>query len=170
MKLNALFDLIQGHQITDEELYITEGDIPVLTGKNEVKGYWNSTLVEKSNLPCITYPTKANSGEAYVQDRIFDANNTAVLIPKTEWQDKLNLQWVAYKLSNLFLRIATSKGGVSYLNKKIVEEVELEIPDKHVQDDEFRIHQELVSTEAQLQAILARIEVLKKKSIVLEGE
>ena len=167
MKLNSLFDIIQGHQITDAELYITEGGIPVLTGKNEVKGYWNSQLVEESDLPCITYPTKANSGEAYVQNRVFDANNTAGLIPKPEWRDQLNLHWVTYRLSSLFLGIATSKEGVSYLNKKIVEEVELEIPDKHVQDDELGIHQELVSTEAQLQAILARIEVITKKSIVL---
>lgn len=166
MKLNSLFDLIQGHQITDEELYITEGGIPVLTGKNEIKGYWNSQLVEESDLPCITYPTKANSGEAYVQNRIFDANNTAVLIPKPEWRDRLNLHWVAYRLSNLFLGIATSKEGVSYLNKKIVEEVELEIPDKQVQDDELRVYKELLSMETQLHDILAQIESLKKKSIV----
>ena len=166
MKLNSLFDIIQGHQITDEELYITGGDIPVLTGKNEVKGYWNEVLVEKSNLPCITYPSKANSGEAYVQDRIFDANNTAVLIPKPEWRDKLNLQWVAHRLSNVFLDIATSKEGVSYLNKKIVEEVELEILDKSVQNSELKVYQQLVSIEEQLQAILSRIGVLKKKLIV----
>lgn len=166
MKLNSLFDIIQGHQITDEELYMADGDIPVLTGKNEVKGYWNQALVEESNLPCITYPSKANSGEAYVQDQIFDANNTAVLIPKPEWRDKLNLQWVAYKLSNIFLDIATSKEGVSYLNKKIVEEFELEIPDKSVQDDEFKTYDKLLSMEAQLQDILDRIKVLKKKNIL----
>ena len=66
-----------------------------------------------------------------------------------------------------FLDIATSKEGVSYLNKEIVEEVELEIPDRSVQDDELKVYQELVSMEAQLQAILARITVLKKKPIVL---
>ena len=38
MTIDDLFDVIQGHQITDEELYKIEGDIPVLTGKNEIKG------------------------------------------------------------------------------------------------------------------------------------
>jgi len=46
MILGELFKVIQGHQITDEELYLTEGKIPVYTGKNEIKGYWNKEIIE----------------------------------------------------------------------------------------------------------------------------
>jgi hypothetical protein len=166
MKLNSLFEIVQGHQITDEELYVAEGNVPVITGKNEVKGYWNKSLVGAKDLPCITYPSKANSGEAYVQDKVFDANNTAVLIPKPEWRNKLNLHWVAFKLCNVFLDIATSKEGVSYLNKELVEEVDLEVPDKDVQKEELRVFQELTDMETHLEHILLKIRSLKKKTII----
>jgi hypothetical protein len=166
MKIKSMFDINQGHQITDEELYITLGDIPVLTGKNEVKGYWNKALVEQKDLPCITYPTKANSGEAFVQHSIFDANNTAVLIPKDEWRPKLNLEWVALKLSNVFLDIPTSKDGVNYLNRAIVEEVDLDVPDTDIQDEEFSHYKKLLALQTQIETILARIKQVKSKPLI----
>lgn len=71
--ISTYFDIIQGHQITDEELYKSEGNIPVYTGSNEIKGYWDKAIIEEDKLPCITYPTKGNKeGNAYVQYEIFD--------------------------------------------------------------------------------------------------
>lgn len=126
--IGEIFEIIQGHQITDEELYRLRGTIPVYTGKNELKGYWNSALVTSDNLPCITYPTKGNAGDAYIQTEIFDANNTAVLIPKKGWRKRLNLEWVVTRLKPLLLEVSTSKNGVSYLNKEIIERQVIIIP------------------------------------------
>src|SRR5688572_16337267 len=133
-KVKIIFDIIQGHQITDKELYYAEGKIPVLTGNNEIKGYWNQSIIEEDSLPCLTYPTKGNAGVVFVQEKIFDANNTAVLIPKDEWREKICLDWFRFKLPPLFLEAMTSKSGVSYLNREIVEEIDIEVPEKTKQE------------------------------------
>ncbi len=104
MKVGEAFKIIQGHQITDEELYNSFGDIPVRSGSNTIKGYWDKQIIAEDDLPCITYPTKGNSGEAFIQNDIFDANNTAVLIPLPEFRSRINLEWFAYKLSVSFLQ------------------------------------------------------------------
>lgn len=168
MKIKDIFKIIQGHQITDKELYQARGNYPVLTGRNEIKGFWNKTIIKKKDLPCITYPTKANSGEAYVQHKLFDANNTAVLLPFPEWRNKLNLEWMAFKLSNIFLEIATSKEGVSYLNKEIVEEEEVDIPEKPIQDREVKAFVKLLSIKTKSEEILNRIR--KIESVTFSNE
>ncbi len=146
-KVKSVFRITQGHQITDEEIYknFGRGNIPIYTSSNEIKGYWDRAIVTKEDLPCITYPTKANVGEAFVQYDVFDANNTAVLIPLPEWRPKIILEWVAIKLANIFLDIATSKEGVSYLNKEIVGDYEMNIPLKDIQGKQLKSYQDIRS-------------------------
>jgi len=164
--IETIFHINQGHQITDEELYITEGEIPVYTGNNEIKGYWNKTIVEKKDLPCLTYPTKANAGAVFIQEKIFDANNTAVLIPRKEWRDRIVLEWFKYKLPNLFLETMTSKGGVSYLNREIVEKIEIVVPDRSRQEKEAEIYAKLTDKRDKLSKILEQINQLLSKQVV----
>lgn len=164
MKIKSVFRVIQGHQITDEEIYRSfgRGNIPIFTASNEIKGYWDQSLVTEDNLPCITYPTKANAGEAFVHYQIFDANNTAALIPLPEWKEKIILEWAAFKLSGIFLDIATSKEGVSYLNKEIVEEYELNIPSTDVQARQLRCYQELKALKDKVDKVKTEIDKLLK--------
>lgn len=143
MKIKDIFRIIQGHQITDEEIYRSFGDIPIFTANNVIKGYWNKTIVTEEDLPCITYPTKAFSGETFVQYKIFDANNTAVLIPYPRWRKEIILEWASLKLANMFLKIPTSKQSVSYLNKEIVEECDLDIPSKEIQKKELEYYKKI---------------------------
>jgi len=169
MKIKDIFyPFIQGHQITDEELYKTQGDIPVLTGRNEIKGYWNQSIIKKEHLPCLTYPTKANAGNVYIQYEIFDANNTAVLVPKPEWKSKLNLEWFAFKLYHIFLDKQTSKEGVSYLNKEIIEDVEIEIPKKQFQEKELKSYKKLEIIKNQIELVKDEVKKVLQKSLVLE--
>jgi len=167
MKVKEMFDINQGHQITDEEIYNTEGIIPVITARNEIKGHWNKSIVVKDDIPCITYPTKANSGEAYVQYDIFDANNTAVLIPKKEWREKIFLEWFAYKLSKTFLKIATSKEGVNYLNREIVEEMDFDIPSIKDQKKEYQSVEKLIKIRNKLVIIFENVDSILNKEIVI---
>ena len=47
MKLQKIFDLNQGIQITDEEIYYAipnNGKIPIITAHNEIKGYWDNVV------------------------------------------------------------------------------------------------------------------------------
>lgn len=167
-RIGNIFNIIQGHQITDEVLYKTEGKIPVLTSRNEIKGYWNESIITEDQLPCITYPTKGNAGYAYVQTKIFDANNTAVLLLKKEWNGKINLNWFAIKLSHIFLQIPTSKDGVSYLNKDIVADFELEIPHISIQNREFEYLKDLEEKKEHLLKIVNRIDAILNKAIVYD--
>ena len=164
-KLNIIFDIIQGHQITDRELYYSECKIPVFTGNNEIKGHWNQSIIKESNLPCLTYPTKGNAGVAFVQENVFDANNTAVLIPKDEWREKIVLDWFRFKLPPLFLEAMTSKSGVSYLNKDIVKEIDIEIPKKDKQLREIQYYQKLEKMKKELEKILHKVDDLLAKGI-----
>lgn len=156
------------HQITDEELYRIKGDISVLTAKNKVKGYWNKKIVEEDDLPCITYPVKGFSGEVYIQEKIFDANNTAVLIPFPEWRDKIDLYWFSYKLRIMLLKVQINREGVSYLNKDMVEDLEINIPSKNIQKKEKKIFLELLSIQDKVDGILQKINKINFSPITIE--
>ena len=169
MNIGTYFTIIQGHQITDEELYQTEGDIPVYTGSNDIKGYWDKTLVEKKDLPCITYPTKGNKdGNVFVQYEIFDANNTAVLIPKKEWRSKINLEWFAIKLKHILQEIQTSKENVSYLNRDLIEPYYFEMPHIKIQNEELEPIKRLQEMRLKLLQALHRIDEILEKSITYD--
>ncbi len=171
MKLCEFLTIIQGHQITDEEIYLVDSsDIPIYTAKNNIKGYWNKSIVQKKDLPCLSYPTKANQGDVFLQDKSFDANNTAVLTVKDEFKSKVNLEWLLYKLRPLFLQFQTSKGGVSYLNKEIVNDIELFLPDIKIQLEEIDELRKLEYVKNKIDAIQSKITNLEKKHLVLEYE
>ena len=138
MKLSEFLTINQGHQITDEEIYLVDDSkFPIYTAKNTIKGYWNQSIIKQKDLPCLSYPTKANQGDIFLQDKLFDANNTAVLIIKEQYKTKVDLEWLLYKLRPLFLQFQTSKGGVSYLNKEIVNDIELFLPNIEIQLEEL---------------------------------
>lgn len=164
--LTTFFEINQGHQITDYELYYTEGEIPVYTGNNELKGHWNKSIVQANDLPCLSYPSKGNSGVVFAQQEIFDANNTAILIPKREWRNKIVLDWFRYKLPFIFLELMTSKEGVSYLNKEIVKKIEIFLPDKTEQEKEAVLFLKFEKLKLHLTSILNEIETILNKEVV----
>jgi len=171
MKIKDIFDINQGHQITDEEIYrdiINGGKVPIITANNEIKGLWNKTIVNPCDLPCLTYPTKANSGTCFLQKKIFDANNTAVLVPKKEWISKIDLNWFSFKLSKMFPKVATSKEGVNYLNREIVEELDIVFPGKNVQDKEYRRIEELTIVKGKIDSIREKIKRIKNLAVIAD--
>jgi hypothetical protein len=171
MKIKDIFYLNQGHQITDEEIYKdipNHGNVPIITANNEIKGFWGKSIVSREDLPCITYPSKANSGTCFVKYSIFDANNTAVLVPKEEFKDKVFLEWFAFKLSKLFLKIATSKEGVNYLNKEIVEELDISFPDKNVQIEQYKTISKLLNIRQRIIGSLEKIYLISNSEIIID--
>ena len=164
MIISNVFRIIQGHQITDEQIYnssLKTQKIPIITGGNKIKGYWDEAIVQNKDLPCISYPTKANAGEAYIQTSIFDANNTAVMILKEEWKNKVLLEWFILKLPNIFLQVQTSKEGVSYLNKQIVEDFEIKIPSIESQKKEIKIYERLINKKREFGKIKSKIDKIR---------
>lgn len=168
MILSNIFNVIQGHQITDYEIYMSEGTVPIYTGDNEIKGYWNKSIINRDKLPCLTYPSKAFSGNIYLQNDLFDANNTALLIPKKKWRDSINLEWFRYSLPRLFFGAMTSKEGVSYLNKDIVEKIDVEIPDPKIQQLEISYYKNLEHLKKKTKAIARQYEEILAKDLILD--
>lgn len=168
--LGNVFRIIQGHQITDEEIYKSYGSIPVYTGAGELKGFWDKALVEKDDLPCLTYATKAFDGTIVIRNEIFDANNTAVLIIKDEYKGIVILEWISIILRKIFLNIMTSKEGVSYLNREIVEAIEINIPDRKTQENLIVKHKAINERLNRTKEILRRCEALRNKFINIEYE
>lgn len=163
--IDNIFYVIQGHQITDEEIYKASGDIPIYTGPNQLKGFWNKSIVESSDLPCLTYATKAFDGTITVQNQIFDANNTAVLILKEKYKKYVLLEWAKIVLPNIFLELTTSKEGVSYLNKDIIKKIEISIPKVDIQEKIIKKREELLNKYSLADAILSKCKSLVDKSI-----
>ncbi len=168
MKIKELFDIMQGHQITNEEIYLHQGYIPIYTAGNEIKGYWDKSIIPKEKLPCLTYPTKANRGEVFIQNKEFDANNTAVLIPKTKYKKKIDLEWFIYKLRPEFLKVQTSKSGVSYLNKEIVMNLEIFLPKLSIQKEEKKYLLKLETLKKNIINILSKIKFIENKNLLIE--
>ena len=166
MKISDIFDIIQGHQITDEEIYNSQGKYPIYTGPNTIKGYWGNTIIQQEDLPCLTYATKAFDGTITIQTQLFDANNTAVLIPKPEYRDSIILEWFQYALVHYFHKVATSKDGVSYLNKEIVADIDIDMPIKEIQEEEILIYADLSRKLSCLHRIRRNIEEILHKDFL----
>ncbi|MBE6738049.1 MAG: hypothetical protein E7566_05315 [Ruminococcaceae bacterium] len=166
--LGNVFRIIQGHQITDEEIYKSYGSIPVYTGAGELKGFWDKALVGKDDLPCLTYATKAFDGTIVIRNEIFDANNTAVLILKDKYKEIVLLEWISVILPKIFLEIMTSKEGVSYLNREIVEAIEINIPDRKTQEDLIIKHKAINERLDHAKELLRRCKALMNKFINIE--
>ena len=170
-KIKDIFYINQGHQITDEEIYRTTGKIPIYTAGNTIKGYGNNTLVDINELPCLTYQTKGFSGTVTVQNEPFDANNTAALILKKEFKEQISLDYVAMILKNVLIEYTTADSGVSYLNKDIVQDIE--IPFRLTNDDKFDLEYQLkfVELNKKISNYKEKFEsILKKIDKILEYE
>lgn len=169
MKISEIFEINQGHQITDEEIYKSIGNIPIITGNNEIKGYWNKAIISEDNLPCITYPTKGFSGKLYIQKKLFDANNTAVLYYKKGMEKTVELEYVKNFLKYKFLEIMTSKENISYLNREIVENIDIEIPSPTIRKKIIDIYQKLENNIALIENQIELIHKLLSKQIIIEN-
>lgn len=163
--LGNIFKIIQGHQITDEEIYKSYGGFPVYTGSGDIKGYWDKSLVKKEDLPCLTYATKAFDGTITLRNEVFDANNTAVLILKEKYKGIILLEYLVLILPQIFLNLMTSKEGVSYLNKEIVENINITIPEKQIQKKFITKHNTLNMRCEKAEQILSKCEKLLNKVV-----
>ena len=166
VSLDTMARIIQGHQITDEEIYNQKGDVPIFTGPNDIKGYWEKAIIDCTDLPCLTYATKAFDGTITIQRSLFDANNTAVLIIKDEYKSVVEIEWLQAILPNLFLKNATSKEGVSYLNKAIVQNITIDIPKHCIQKKCIERHKQLSDLQVRINRLIQRYNTIITKEIV----
>jgi hypothetical protein len=129
-KISEVFTIIQGHQITEEEIYNSFGDVPIFTGNNRLIGEVNTSIIKSNDLPCISYPTKGQVGNFFIKRALFEANNTAVSLPKQEWKGRINLYWFISQISPKVKKECNSKAGVGYIGKEIMQRITFDIVDK----------------------------------------
>lgn len=169
-KISEIFYIIQGHQITDEEIYTSIGEYPIYTGNNDIKGYWDKTIVNEKMLPCLSYPTKAFAGNISIHTNLFDANNTAILYLKEKYKDEVELEWFKYILPAFFLDKMTSKEGVSYLNKDIVQDIDIKIPSKEIQKAQIDLLKIIEKKEEVVRKDISILEKLLNKHILFKED
>lgn len=129
-KVSDVFTITQGHQITEEEIYNSFGDVPIFTGNDCLIGKVNTSIIKSNDLPCISYPTKGRVGNFFIRRVLFEANNTAVLVPKQEWRGRINLYWFISQISPKVKKECNSKAGVGYIGKEIMQRITFDIVDK----------------------------------------
>lgn len=156
--IRDIFYVIQGHQITEEDIYNSFGDVPIYTGKNSLIGYVETSIVDKENLPCISYPTKGGVGNFYVKEEIFEANNTGVLILKEEWREKINLYWLISKISKKVKEMYNSKNGIGYIGKELMESIVIDIPDKNIQNEIGEFYRKILVCEMKIELLRKEID------------
>lgn len=170
MKLSQLFWVYQYHQITDEDLYYRDGDIPVYTGNNELKGYWNQSFGEQITLPCLTYSVKGFDGIISVQEKVFDANNSAVLCVREEYKEDIVLEWFEYVLPHYFYKKLVNREGVSYLSKEQVEDIDIPWIPKEQQLEQVITYKKMDEMYYMLIEQKRQIQSLMEKQIFLSKE
>jgi len=122
VRVADLVNHFQGRQITDKELYIAEGKIPVISGADAIiKGYSNTPLILEEDLPCITYQTKGNTQiQLHTRTHIFDANNTAIMSIKKRRRDSVDIDFLKLPLRWKMRELQTSNESVSYIDTRIL--------------------------------------------------
>lgn len=159
--INKLFNANQGIQITDEELYNSTGDIPVFTGATGVKkGYTNKAIVNECDLPCLSYQTKGNNTFIInIQERLFSANNTAILIPKKEFRSFIVFEYVIPKIALNMAKVLTSAKGVSYIDTRI-HDTFIFLPVNSDGDIDVSKKNEVVTEVGKINSVLKKIEFM----------
>ncbi len=170
MKLSEVFNVFQGHQITDKEIYYSTGEVPIYTGDNEIKGYWNKSFGKDIILPCLSYPVKGFQGVISVREHIFDANNTAVLCLKEEYRDQVELEWFKFILPHYFYQKLTNKEGVSYLSKDAVEDIDIHLINKEEQTRQLKVLKRLDVMYEYLTTYKEKVDQYLNKQIILRDE
>jgi len=154
-KLGELFNLFQGHQLTDKYLYDNTGEIPVISGsKGKIKGYLKDSLINESYLPCIIYQTKGNKTfESIVIRSMFNANNTAVLTPKRERMEMYNIDYIQMIIHKNMQDVVNSESGVSYIDTKILG-TKIYLPELWKQNEIYAEYKQLSDIKKELLSLI----------------
>ena len=146
--INKLFDFIPETNIIEEYAYNNKGFSPVYSGQTEKEGIVAYINKNKQEGPCLTFTTYGiNAGKLSYRDGKYTiGRNCMGLIPKDEYKDKINLEWFSYKYQNLFYRHRIGDiSGQRSLNKKLLENVKVVIPDDKIQKEQLEVYKKIKS-------------------------
>lgn len=169
-KIGNIFDFISETNLTEEDFYENKGDYPVYSGQTEDNGiiaYINSYNQES---PCVTFTTYGSAGKlSYREGNFTIGRNCMGLRPKDQYKDKINIEWFSYTFQNLFyrLRIGDPQGQKS-LNKLLLNDIIIKIPDKDIQQKELFYYKEAVKIQSKINLLKLDLNTLIKSKVSFE--
>jgi len=141
--IGNIFDFISETNLVEEHFYNNKGEYPVFSGQTEKGGIVAYIDTYNQNGPCITFTTYGQkAGKIFYRKGNYTiGRNCMGLRSKDKYKDKINLMWFSYKFQNLFhrLRIGELEGQRS-LNKTLLENVKITIPDKLIQEKQLKTY------------------------------
>ncbi|MCL1809369.1 MAG: restriction endonuclease subunit S [Clostridiales bacterium] len=147
MKIKDAFHVSDGKRIVAEEAYKHKGNMPFVAAQtanegiirysdeNWLKGFQKmgeSVIVRK---PCITWTKNGYAGTLFYRDYPFyPGDDCGVLVPREEFRDRVNMKWFVFAMQDYIKSFTTSKGTQGKLFKEQMSEIDIVLPEKHVQD------------------------------------
>lgn len=145
--IGRIFDFLPETNLVEEDFYNHKGNYPVFSGQTEDNGIVAYIDSYNQDEPCITFATYGTAGKMYYREGKYTiGRNCMGLRPKEKFKNKIDMQWFAYRYQNLFyrLRIGDLKGQRS-LNRKLLEKVQISIPDEEIQTTQLSAYQRIQS-------------------------
>lgn len=141
--IDTIFDFISEKNITEEDCYNNQGVYPVFTGQTEDNGIMAHIDGYEIDGECVTFTTYGSAGKVnYRTGQFTIGRNCMGLKPKSEYLDKVNLRWFAYKYQNLFFRTRIGDiSGQRSLNKLLLSKIIVELPDITIQNEELECYE-----------------------------
>lgn len=139
VKISKAFDFIPEENITEEYAYNHKGKYPVFTGSTDNNGISHYIDTWNTEGECITFTTYGSAGKIFYREgKCTIGRNCMGLKVKPEYKDKIIVEWFAYKFQNLFYRLRIGEiDGQKSLNKMLLDDVVVKIPDKETQSKEL---------------------------------
>lgn len=105
-----------------------------------------------------------------MQDSLFDANNTAVLIPKEKFRNEMNLHYFAKLLGRIFLNFLSSENQVNYLGKDSLANIDIDYPFPSLKEQNIFIKnfEKLEIIKKNIELIIKKIDSILECSLILE--
>jgi len=183
IQLNNVFQFKGGNSgLTEEFIYnnlpnTEEEAIPIFSGSTlsqNMMGYISEKARPHNKKlkifkgPAILVIRKGKAGKMlYLKKPKFAINDDVyVMIPKTEWNDKINKRWFAYQYQEPFYNLVTSKSDNATFNKEYAGNQRIIIPEKPLQDN---IAQKLLKLDyllVELDNLSKQIDALKNCNII----
>lgn len=137
IKLEEIFNVYTGEVLTEDILYLHQGDIPYVTSKttdNGINGYVDEGFLNQNyksfqKKPSISWSIDGSAGTMFLQLKPFVYNNhCGVLEVKDAMKEKVNLKWFIYTFEKYIQTFSTTNEGLGKLGKNQMSNIPIRFP------------------------------------------
>jgi restriction endonuclease S subunit len=161
--IGNIFDFIPERNLTEEYFYEHVGEFPVYSGQTVDEGivaYIDTYFHEGEMLTFTTYGVGA--GKIFSRNGKFTVGRNCMgLKLKQNYISQIILDWFKYKYQNLFYRLRIGDvDGQRSLNKILLENISIEIPDKEIQLQELAGYRNIENAVLKLEKLNSNVDAL----------